>query len=288
MELRAYAKINLTLEVLGRRKDGYHEVATILQNVSLYDTLYIQPSTLLELTCSDAGLEGEGNLVWRAATHLRKLTHVEKGARIHLEKRIPEAMGLGGGSSDAAAALMGLSRLWHLRVPPEEVSAIAAELGSDVPFFLSGGTARAEGRGEQVTALPPVQQRWVLLVCPHEHLAEKTGRVYGSLSPDTYSDGAIYQAAVQAIETGRFPAGCLRNTFDDVAHRVYNVADEAIEAMGDAGVSEVHLCGSGPGLYAVFERETEGEQAMKHLQDEGWRTYLVSTIEKGWESICQG
>ena len=246
MELRAYAKINLILEVLGRRDDGYHEVATILQNVNLYDTLYIQPSTLMELTCSDARLEGEDNLVWRAAIRLQKLTRGDNGARIHVVKRIPEAMGLGGGSSDAAAALVGLSRLWNPQVLPDELSVIAAELGSDVPFFLSGGTAKAEGRGEQVTTLPAVQQRWVLLVCPDEHLAEKTGRVYGSLPPDSYSDGSVFGAAVQAIEAGRFPAGCLRNTFDDVANRVYDVAGRAIEAMGDAGVSEVHLCGSGP------------------------------------------
>lgn len=288
MELRAYAKINLTLEVLGRREDGYHEVATILQNVSLYDTLYIQPSTLLELTCSHAGLEGEDNLVWRAASHLRKLTDVEQGARVHLEKRIPAAMGLGGGSSDAAAALVGLSRLWNLQVPPKELSGIAAELGSDVPFFLSGGTAKAEGRGEQVTAIPVVSPRWVLLVCPYVALEGKTGHLYGSLSAESYSNGSVFRASVKAIETGRFPSGCLRNAFDDVACEVYDAVGSAMEAMRDAGASEVHLCGSGPGLYSVFEFETEGEQVRKHLQDGGWRTYLVRTIEKGWESICQG
>ncbi len=288
MQLRAYAKINLTLEVLGRRNDGYHEVATIMQNVGLYDTLHIQPSAGLTLACSEANLEGEDNLVWRAARRLQEVTGTGHGAHIRLEKRIPEAMGLGGGSSDAAAALVGLTKVWELQVSGMELSSIAAGLGSDVPFFLSGGTVKAEGRGEQVSPLPPVTPRCVLLVCPDVALVGKTGRLYGSLSPDSYSDGSVVRAAVQAIEAGQFPSGFLQNTFDDVACQVYDVLDWAMETMRDAGASEVHLCGSGPGLYSVFESETEGEQAKKHLQDEGWRTYLVSTIEKGWELICQG
>ena len=289
MELRAYAKINLTLEVLGRREDGYHEVRTILQKVDLWDTLHIAHATDIDFTCSWKGLEVEGNLVPRAAVRLREMFGVQAGARIHLEKRIPEAMGLGGGSSDAAAALVGLHRLWGLPILEGQLAGIAAELGSDVPFFLLfEGAAKAEGRGESVSALPPLPPCWVLLVCPDVALEEKTGRLYGSLSQDSYSDGAVYTAAVRAIREGRFPAGCLRNAFDDVADRVYGITEDAREAMARAGASEVHLCGSGPGLYSVFESETEGERVKKHLQDEGWRTYLVRTIEKGWESICQG
>ena len=220
------------------------------------------------------------NLVWRAATRLWEVTGSRFGAHIHLEKHIPEAMGLGGGSSDAAAALVGLSWLWKVQVPTEKLFGIAAELGSDVPFFLSGGTAKAEGRGEQVTPIPFVPPRWVLLVCPDVALEGKTGRLYRSLSVDSYSDGSVYRTAVEAIETGRFPSGLLHNSFDDTACEVYDDIGRAMEAMRDAGASEVHLCGSGPGLYSVFESETEGERAKKHLQDEGWRTYLVRTIEK--------
>ena len=292
MHLRAYAKINLTLEVLGRRDDGYHEVVTILQNVGLYDVLHIEPAPSMHLTCSADRLEGEDNLVWQAAARLRAVASVGDGARIHLEKHIPAAMGLGGGSSDAAAALVGLSTIWGLSLSAGQVASIAAELGSDVPFFLVGGTAKAEGRGEQVSPIPAVPQRWVLLLCPDIdpsiESGGKTGRLYRSLSTDSYSDGSVYVAAVNAIREGRFPSGCLCNTFDSVAGQVYDGAASAMEAMLRAGASEAHLCGSGPGLYAVFESETEGERAGEHLHDEGWRTYLVSTIEKGWESICQG
>ena len=288
MQLRAYAKVNLTLEVLGRRNDGYHEVATILQNIGLYDTLYIEPAAGLEFTCSEKGLEGDDNLVWRAATGLREASNTAKGARIHLEKAIPTAMGLGGGSSDAATTLVGLSRLWGLSLSTEHLSDIAAELGSDVPFFLTGGTAKAEGRGEQVSPLPAIPQRWVLLVCPDIELEGKTGRLYRSLSEASYSDGSMYRAALDTIEERRFPLGLLRNTFDDVACQVYEDFATAWEDMRRSGASEVHLCGSGPGLYSIFESQMEGERAAKHLQDRGLRTYLVSTIEKGWELICQG
>ena len=288
MQLRAYAKINLTLEVLGRRDDGYHEVVTVLQSVGLHDVLHIHSAPDIEFTCSVEALEGKDNLVWRAATWLREVTGGQDGARIHLEKHIPEAMGLGGGSSDAAASMVGLSKLWGLSLSSDALSDIAAQIGSDVPFFLSGGTAKAEGRGEQVTSLPRIPRRWLLLLCRDITLPGKTGQLYRSLSADSYSDGSTYASAVGSIESGRFPSGYLRNTFDDVAHLVYHGTADAREAMRYAGASEVHLCGSGPGLYSVFESQTEGERATKHLQDGGWRTYLVSTIEKGWESICQG
>ena len=287
MRLRAYAKVNLVLEVLRRRPDGYHEIASILQNIALYDILHLERSSTLQLTCSEESLDREDNLVWQAATRLREFAGVSHGARIHLEKRIPAPMGLGGGSSDAAATLAGLVRLWGLQMPLPELSHIAAGLGSDVPFFLVGGTARADGRGDRVTVLPSVPRRWVLLLYPDINLEGKTGRLYRSLPPDTYSDGAACRMATQAIQQGCFPSQPLYNTFDAVASHVYPGFDDARRALHLAGASEVHLCGSGPGLYSLVDSQTKGERVRKHLQDEGWPTYLVSTIEKGWESICQ-
>ena len=288
MLLRAYAKVNLTLEVMGRRDDGYHEIVTILQNVDLYDTLRLEPASRIEFTCSEAGLAGEDNLVWQAARALQQVAGSGCGARIHLEKGIPEAMGLGGGSSDAAAALAGLSRLWGLRLSASQLSRMAADLGSDAPFFLEGGTAMAEGRGERVTVLPALPRRWLLLLCPDIHLRGKTGHLYRSLSAEDYSDGATHRAAVEAIKGGQFPTGFLCNAFEQVARRTYGGLDGAIEAMLRAGASQARLCGSGPGLYTIIESHTQGQMSRKLLQDEGYRAYLVSTTQKGWESICQG
>ena len=156
MEVLAFAKLNLTLEVLGRRGDGYHEVRTILQTVDLADQLEIRPYPSLRVECDDPALNGEANLAWRAAKALARSRSIQPRASIFIQKRIPVGMGLGGGSSDAAAALIALNQLWGLSLGAEELAQVAAELGSDVPFFLWGGTALAEGRGERVKPLPPL------------------------------------------------------------------------------------------------------------------------------------
>src|SRR5256886_7101276 len=159
--LSAAAKINLALEVLGRREDGYHEVATVMQAVDLSDRLVIEDAEVLELRVSAPDVPSDGsNLVARAARALRETAAVSRGARITLIKRIPVAGGLGGGSADAGATLMGLSRLWRLGWPRARLAELAATLGTDVPFFLRGGAALGTGRGGRVApgprAAPPV------------------------------------------------------------------------------------------------------------------------------------
>jgi len=152
--LRASAKVNLALEVLGKRADGYHEIATVLQAVDLFDRIAVETADSLSLHTDDPDLPtDEGNLVMRAARLLQKAAGIETGARIRLQKRIPVAAGLGGGSSDAAATLWGLSRLWKLRWPTARLQELAVELGMDVPFFLGAGRAVARGRGEQLAPL---------------------------------------------------------------------------------------------------------------------------------------
>src|SRR5688500_15047283 len=136
LTLTAHAKVNLTLEVLGKRADGFHDIRSVMQRISLADTLTVERAEGLTLTCSDPGLEGPENLVWRAAELLRTECGVAEGAALRLEKRIPVAAGLGGGSSDAAAALRGLNELWRLRLSGERLWELGARLGSDVPFFL--------------------------------------------------------------------------------------------------------------------------------------------------------
>ncbi len=151
--LQAFAKINLSLEVVGRRQDGFHELTSVMQTVSLSDTLEFRPDDEFRFTCSDASL-AQGNLVERAAMLLRQSSQESRNVSIALHKSIPVAAGLGGGSSDAAAALIGLNRLWNLGLPCADMTRFAAQLGSDVPFFLSGGTCFVSGRGEQVEPLP--------------------------------------------------------------------------------------------------------------------------------------
>ena len=226
MEVPAFAKINLTLEVLGRRNDGYHEVRTILQTIDLADRLEVLPFHALQVELwMKAPLNGEANLVWRAATALAERGNTEPQARIYIHKRIPVGMGLGGGSSDAAAALQALNQLWDLKLSTGELAQVAARVGSDVAFFLWGGTALAEGRGERITPLPPVPPLAATLVWSGVTVPQKTARMYSRLTPGHYSDGGITRRMVEVLAGGQFVVqsigGLLHNVFEDVASQVF-------------------------------------------------------------------
>ena len=178
--LRTAAKVNLTLEVLGKRADGYHEITTVMQAVDLSDRIILDDADDLELCCGAADLPTDArNLALQAALALRQAAGVARGARIELDKRIPVAAGLGGGSANAAGVLVGLNRLWGLRWSVERLDEIAATLGSDVPFFLRGGAALGTGRGEKVAALPA---RSLALVLVNPRFPSSTAEMYGRLT----------------------------------------------------------------------------------------------------------
>src|SRR5579885_1660078 len=204
--IRAYAKINLTLDVLGRRADGYHELVTVMQEIDLYDTLCLTTADdgKVQLLCSVPELNNTENLVVRAAELVRRQRGLEQGVRIELLKRIPVAAGLGGGSSDAAAVLLALQR--QLPLSPTDLLDLAAALGSDVPFFLTGGLALCEGRGERVQPLDaqlPPSMRWLLLLKPA--ISISTAAVFRSLSASDYTDGSHSRAVCTALAEGRSP-----------------------------------------------------------------------------------
>lgn len=184
VEVLAPAKLNLFLEVLGRRPDGYHEIESLMVRVALHDrlTLADEPSGRIELRCDDPGVPaGRANLVVRAAEALRAEARVDRGARITLEKRIPAQAGLGGGSSDAAATLEALDQLWDLRTPPARLAELAGAIGSDVAFFLGGPAAVCRGRGERVEPIGPSPTYHFVLIKPPVGL--RTAEVYGRLTP---------------------------------------------------------------------------------------------------------
>ena len=167
---KAYAKVNLTLAVGEKRPDGYHEVVSVMQRVSLHDTLTAERTASgISLTCSDPALPaGEENLAHRAATLFFRETGITGGAALALEKSVPSQAGLGGGSSDAASVLLALRRLYAPAVSDTALEAMAAALGSDVPFFIRGGTQLATGRGEVLSPLPPLTEGWFVIVKPPE------------------------------------------------------------------------------------------------------------------------
>jgi 4-diphosphocytidyl-2-C-methyl-D-erythritol kinase len=248
----APAKVNLYLEVLGKRTDGYHEIATLLAAVSLYDTLVCKEdhSGEIRLHCNHPGLStGDDNLVNRAAALLRQRTGCERGATMHLVKRIPLAAGLAGGSTDAAAALAGLNRLWRLGLAATELAALAAELGSDVPFFLSTPAAWCTGRGERVEPVPLGRAIWFVLLCPPVGLA--TADVYrGVTVPPQPETGTLIRRAIvngNVEEMGRGLHNRLQGVAECLAPAVA-ACRSRLEALHPAG----HLMsGSGSSLFAL-------------------------------------
>ena len=280
LDLNAYAKVNLTLEALGRRDDGYHDVVSVIQTVDLHDALTFEPAHGLELACDVPELAGCDNLALRAARLLRNHSGVSDGARIAIAKRIPAAAGLGGGSGDAAATLVALNRLWRLDLSMGELSALAAQLGSDVPFLLRGGTAMVSGRGERVDPLPPADLEWFVIACPAIHVPNKTASLYGRLSSANFTRGALTRRLAARIRGGGdVPPQFLFNVFDDVALDTFPGLRECWDAMHALGAREVHVAGSGPSLFApVSSREVGSALQLLLTHQHGIEAHLVRTV----------
>ena len=283
LTLRAYAKINLGLEVIGRRDDGYHELVTVLQTVSLYDEITVAPGKALTLRCGRKGLAGQHNLVWKAADLLQKESGTTQGAVIDLLKTIPIAAGLGGGSSDAAAALRGLNDLWGLGLPVSQLGELAGKLGSDVPFFLQGGTSLAKGRGELLEPLPTPDGQWLVLVSPDIRVPGKTPALYGRLGPDDFTDGSATAKLAGSLRGGgllpeALPEECMVNAFERVADDAFPGLDRHRDAMMQAGAERVHLSGSGPSLFRLVESKAAGDAFRVKLGGLGVYGVVVQTV----------
>ena len=282
MQVEAYAKINLTFEVLGKRADGFHEVKTVMQTVGLSDRLSFEPWPTLQVDCDSRELSGEANLVWKAAQALARSRGILPRARIRIQKRVPVAMGLGGGSSDAAVALRALNNLWETSATNEELAEIASGIGSDVSFFLWGGTALAEGRGEVVSTMPPLPRFNLTLVFPDLVISDKTRRMYSRLTPAHYSDGGITRRLILLLSGGGFVVesirDCLFNVFQDVAEWEFPEVAQMRRAVMEQGGPELHLCGAGPAMFAIPSSESEHRAVADALQPKGAGVYLVTTV----------
>jgi len=269
LRLRACAKLNLTLEVLCRRSDGYHDLATVFQTIDLYDTVVLSRADRIELRMTGAVDEltrrpAEDNLAYRAAVALREEAgNGNLGALIELEKRIPAAAGLGGGSSDAAAVLRGLKRIWGLDLDIERLARIGASLGADVPFFLHGGTAQAGGRGDEVAPLPDSARKRLLLVVPRLHVRSKTASMYAALTSQRYSDGSATQRLTSKLAGGgELSDGDLCNAFESIVGSVMPAAASLMQECRHLGLSP-HLSGSGP---AFFVLRDDGDDVADRIQ----------------------
>jgi 4-diphosphocytidyl-2-C-methyl-D-erythritol kinase len=277
MRFYAPAKINWALEVLSRREDGYHEVRTVMQAIDVCDELEIGPADELRLEVEGPHEVSEDDLVLRAAALLDG--GGGRGARIRLTKRIPVAAGLGGGSSDAAATLRGLNELWGLGRSSDALARMASSMGSDVPFFLAGGTALAEGRGERVRPLPDAAQTWLVLLAPPLAMADKTRRMYAALTPADFSDGSRTEACVAAVREGRaLGDDDLCNAFGRAAYGLFEGLDAYREALLAVGAGRVRLAGAGPALFALAADEPSAGEMLSRLRAPGGQAFVARTL----------
>ena len=280
--VKAPAKVNLTLEVLGKRPDGYHEIASVMQAISLFDILTIRPSDEIKVLAEIEDLETQDNLVYRAAMLLRETSGVSAGAEIRLDKQIPLAAGLGGGSSDAAATLLGLDRLWGLEPGEGELKELAAQLGSDVPFFVTGGAALVEGRGERVSSVNTPPTFWLVLAFPDHRLENKTATAYKTLSNTDHTDGRRTADLVKQIEAGaEISHDSFFNVFDRVAAHIFPGIGGSWSILQEASGRPVHLSGAGPTLFSSVDGPDEGERVVSKCVAQGLDSRLVRTLAPG-------
>jgi 4-diphosphocytidyl-2-C-methyl-D-erythritol kinase len=287
-QVKSYAKINWTLDVLFKREDGYHELRTIYQTVSLHDKLRIsRTSGAIEILCDDERVPAdETNLAHKAALLLRDAANIKAGARIEIEKRIPVAAGLGGGSSNAAATLLGLARLWRVELAEREMFRLAAILGSDVPFFLIGGTALGVGRGEEVYGIEEAKCDSLLLVNPG--FAVSTAGAYGRLSRLTMKDAArIIPFTLFAAKAIRELPLAASNDLEETVSAAHPEIAEVKRRLLSLGARRALMSGSGATVFAVFDNSQMSERAQFEMRAAGYWSKKVRAINRRqyWKTI---
>jgi 4-diphosphocytidyl-2-C-methyl-D-erythritol kinase len=287
LTLPAFAKINLHLHVLGKRPDGFHEIDTLLQTISLHDTLTIAitESSEIVLSCDDPSLPvGSDNLVYRAARALQDCLKVARGAHIRLTKRIPAQAGLGGGSADAAVTLMALAHLWETNYTRGFLQRIAETLGADVPFFLFGGTARGTGTGSEILAVADASEKFLLIVKPNSNIA--TVDAYSALQAPSLTNAltsadakTILSSSERGLVSDPNKSKALQNDFEPVVSRLAPEIGRVRVALLRAGASAALLAGSGSAVFGFFDNRDGPEQAIQSIELEaGWRVFPCRTV----------
>jgi 4-diphosphocytidyl-2-C-methyl-D-erythritol kinase len=279
ISFRAPAKVNLRLDILGKRPDGYHEIKTWIYPISLADELHIERVKTPQITVSSTSPElplGEENLAYRAAALFIKERGLSGGVRIEIIKHIPVAAGLGGGSSDAAAVLKAMNILWGKKIPPEGLMEMGARIGADCPFFVVGKAAIMGGKGERVVSYLPPLKVWMVLINPGLPLSTK--QVYEQGKWGLTKEGGETRISVppQDLEKmGKF----LRNDLEGPALEMLPVIGTIKERLREAGASGVSMTGSGPTVFGLFATEDGARQAARDLtMEQGWICLVAKTL----------
>lgn len=271
----AYAKINLTLEIIGKRRDGYHNLASVMQTVDLSDDVVISDSDMLTVDCDDESIPPDINLAGKAAQVLADEVDRRSEARIVIRKRIPVSGGLGGGSTDAAAVLRGLNKLWNLGLSLDELTEIASNIGSDVPFLVRGGTSLVQGRGEEVTSITDAPIERILILYPKVDLdqpVQKTANVFAHVTPNLYTRGNLtHKLAARIRSGGDCPPEFFFNQFGTIGDELFNGWSEELGLLQSLGATDVFMCGAGPSMFTVPPTKELGT---------AWHLLLTSVHQK--------
>ena len=281
MKLRALAKINLGLDVTGKREDGYHEVRMVMQTIQMYDQLEIKErkepgirltTNLPFLPCND------GNLVYKAAKLLMDEFDIHQGVDMNLTKFIPVAAGMAGGSSDAAAALVGINRMFQLGLTKRQLMERGVQIGADVPYCVLRGTALAEGIGEKLTVLPPMPDCWILIGKPG--ISVSTKYVYTTLDLNTDTVHPDIDGMKKALEDGNLYGITERmgNVLQDVTIPAYPEVERIKEQMKTLGAVNAMMSGSGPTVFGIFDNEEKAQEACQKLRESGSCQQVFLTV----------
>ncbi len=283
---KAYAKINLGLDVIGKRDDGYHLVKMIMQNVDIYDTLTFEETQdgQISLSSSDDTVPtDDSNLICRVARQLKDNYSVNKGAVIALEKRIPVAAGMAGGSTDAAAAYLALNELWDLGLTKEKLCELAVKLGADIPYCIVGGTALSEGIGEVLS--PIANNADYHLVVAKPDIAVSTGWVYTELDSHETDIHPDIDGIKEAIEAGDVISMCglIGNVLEPVTVSKYPVVTEIEKLLENNGAVKAFMTGSGPTVFAVYDDVSKAKEGYEAIKKSGLarQFFLTRPIDPG-------
>ncbi len=270
VKIKANAKINLSLAILSKREDGYHLIDTVMQSVGLFDELEIEKSDKIEVFCDKYDIPQEQNIAFRAAKFFFEDYKIEGGARIDIKKNIPAVAGLGGGSADAAAVLMGLNKLYGADIPQEKLRETALRLGADVPFFINGGCMRAEGIGEKLTEVKPLNSGYILLAkAEQKPSTAEMYRIVDSEKP-VFCDTNLVINAVESDDLKELSKH-IANSFEAVWEDSF--VKKALLSLSPLAVS---LSGSGPTWFAVFEDADKADRAKIALEKQNIDAWLVT------------
>jgi 4-diphosphocytidyl-2-C-methyl-D-erythritol kinase len=282
-EAKARAKINLSLDVTGKRPDGYHIVKMIMQSIDLHDNVFIE--------VADGGIEvtsdcywlpsGSENIAYKAAKIMFDRFGINKGIKIRIEKRIPVAAGLAGGSTDAAAVLKGINQLFKLDIDESELMIIGKQIGADVPYCIKGGTMLAEGIGEILTELAPLPEVYLVLVKPK--IGVSTAWVYKNLNINQELDRPDTEVLITAIKNNRLDvlAKDMKNVLETVTISKYKVIQEIKTKLLELGALGSMMSGSGPTVFGIFDSLDSAQYALDRIKTDRWECFLTKTVSGG-------